>query len=103
MRLARSIPHFLFTAGLDPEPDGEVVTLVCGSSTLVLERLVQCGTRRMVACDTSPVVIDAAVRDQRAARLKGGQHLRGAAQDHPTGQRRHPAIVKALGRNVGRR
>jgi predicted RNA methylase len=56
---------------LDPGPDDEVVDLMCGSGTLVLERLARCGTRRMVACDISPVAIDAAKRNQRAARLKG--------------------------------
>lgn len=61
---------------LDPRPDDEVVDLMCGSGTLVLERLARCGIRRMVACDISPVAIDAAMRNQRAARLKGAVEYR---------------------------
>jgi predicted RNA methylase len=56
---------------LEPRPDDEVIDLMCGSGTLVLERLARCGVRRMVACDISPVAIDAAEQNQRAARLKG--------------------------------
>ncbi len=59
MRLLRSIRHSLFTAAFDPRPDDNVVDLMCGSGTLVLERLARCGTRRMVAYDISPVAVEA--------------------------------------------
>jgi 16S rRNA G966 N2-methylase RsmD len=56
---------------LDPRPSDRVVDLMCGSGTLVIERLARCRPELVVACDILPAAIDAAVRNQRASRLKG--------------------------------
>jgi tRNA (guanine6-N2)-methyltransferase len=55
----------------DPSADDEVVDLMCGSGTLVIERLARGAPRRMVACDISPEALDAARANQRAAKLRG--------------------------------
>ncbi|MDX6240579.1 MAG: tRNA (guanine6-N2)-methyltransferase, partial [Kribbellaceae bacterium] len=56
---------------LDPRPTDSVIDLMCGSGTLVLERLARCRPERLVASDLSAAALDAAQQNQRASRLKG--------------------------------
>jgi tRNA (guanine6-N2)-methyltransferase len=56
---------------LDPRPADLVIDLMCGSGTLVLERLARCRPERLVASDVSADALDAAQQNQRASRLKG--------------------------------
>lgn len=55
----------------EPSPEDEVVDLMCGSGTLVIERLARGAPRRLVACDIAADALDAARANQRAARLRG--------------------------------
>lgn len=54
-----------------PSPDDRFVDLMCGSGTLVIERLARGRPRRLVACDISSEALDAAQANQRAAKLRG--------------------------------
>jgi tRNA (guanine6-N2)-methyltransferase len=55
----------------DPSADDDVVDLMCGSGTLVIERLARGAPRRIVACDIAAEALDAARANQRAAKLRG--------------------------------
>ncbi len=56
---------------LEPRPGDRFTDLMCGSGTIVLERLARGPAARVVACDINPEAIAAARANQRAARFKG--------------------------------
>jgi tRNA (guanine6-N2)-methyltransferase len=106
----------------DPSPDDEVVDLMCGSGTLLIERLARGAPRRLVACDISPEALDAARANQRAAKFRGkveyvladartlDEHVRGVNKllvnlpwgelvgQHVTNEVLYPAVLDAAQR-----
>lgn len=55
----------------EPTRSDQFIDLMCGSGTLVIERLARGTPDRVVACDLAPDAINAAQANQRAARLRG--------------------------------
>lgn len=55
----------------DPAPSDRFIDLMCGSGTIVIERLARGGVERIVGCDVDPRAIEIAGEHQRAARLRG--------------------------------
>lgn len=58
-------------ATTEPSPEDRFIDLMCGSGTLVVERLSRGKPLRLAACDISPEALDAARANQRAAKLRG--------------------------------
>lgn len=56
---------------MEPRPEDRFVDLMCGSGTLLVERLARGPAARLVGVDVNPAAIAAAQANQRAARYKG--------------------------------
>lgn len=103
----------------DPRPDDDFVDMMCGSGTLVIERLACGAPRRIVACDIAPEALQAARDNQRASKLHGAidfvqadarglyEHVRGFNKlvvnlpwgelvgDHAANEELYPAVLRA--------
>lgn len=106
----------------EPAPDDDFVDLMCGSGTLVIERLAWGSPRRIVACDIAPEALRAARDNQRASKLHGtiefvqadarclDEHVRGFNKlvvnlpwgelvgDHAANEELYPAVLRAAQR-----